>query len=75
MELLTREQAGERIGLSPRSIDRLAADGEIAVFRLGPKGGRVRFAPEDLDDYVRRCRKFGPREAPRPATKRRPKSK
>ena len=66
MELLTTVEAAERIGLSAKSLRSLVVRGEIAVYRLGPGGGKVRFTQQDLLDYEERCRKFGPREAPRP---------
>lgn len=73
MELLTTEQAAERLGLSPRSIRALVAAGKLAVHRLGPRGGIVRFSPEDLDEYVRRTRQYGPRSvhSPKPSHRRR----
>lgn len=71
MELLTTKQAGERIGLSPRSIAMLVAAGKIRCLRMGPRGGMVRFTPEDLEAYLKACQVFGSRALPRPASSRR----
>lgn len=54
MELLTTKQAAVRLGLSARSISTMAAAGKIRCVRMGPKGGMVRFTPEDLDAYSAR---------------------
>lgn len=59
--LLSYREAADRLGLSTRSLQRLVDAGRVMAYRLGPNGGRVRFAPEDLDRYVERCRKAGPR--------------
>src|SRR5262245_56368078 len=66
VELMTIEEAAERIGLSPRSLRRLLDEGRAAVHRIGPRGGRVRFSPEDLDAYVRSTRQYGPWREPSP---------
>lgn len=60
-QLLTYQQAAERVGLSVRTLIKEVGSGRIVVHRLGPRGGTVRFSPEDLDRYVHRCRKAGPR--------------
>jgi excisionase family DNA binding protein len=64
MTLLTSKQAGERIGLSVHSLLHLVKAGKLAVYRVGPHGGRTRFMQEDLDAYLESCRKFGSRLAP-----------
>jgi excisionase family DNA binding protein len=61
MTLLTYQQAAERVGLSVRTLHKEVGSGRIVAHRLGPRGGRVRFAPEDLDQYLRECRKVGAR--------------
>ena len=68
MELLTTVEAAKRIGLSPRSLATLVADGKVKAMRLGPKGGRVRFTPQALEEYLKASEAFGsrarrPREA------------
>jgi excisionase family DNA binding protein len=71
VELLTISQAAERIHLSTRSVRLLVAAGKIRAVRIGPMGGRVRFTPEDLDDYLHRCRQYGsPARALTPAARR-----
>jgi excisionase family DNA binding protein len=64
MTLLTSKQAGERIGLSTRSVLDLVKAGKLAVYRVGPSGGRTWFKVADLDAYLESCRKFGSRLAP-----------
>ena len=65
MELLTTDEAAKRIGLSARSVATLVADGKIKAVRLGPKGGRVRFTPQALEDYLRGAEAYGSRGARR----------
>jgi excisionase family DNA binding protein len=49
--LLTREEAAERLRISTRTLDDMAAAGEIQPVRIR---GRVLYAPETLGAYVRR---------------------
>lgn len=61
MSLLSYQQAAERLGLSVRSLQRLVDAGRIPAHRIGPRGGRVRFDADDLETYLKRCRKVGAR--------------
>ena len=49
--LLTREEAAERLSISVRTLDDMAEAGEIQPVRIR---GRVLYAPETLDAYIRR---------------------
>jgi len=49
--LLTRKEAAERLRISTRTLDDMAAAGEIQPVRIR---GRVLYAPETLEAYVRR---------------------
>lgn len=59
MRLMSIEDAATELQISIRSMRQLVADGKIAVYRIGPGGGRVRFSQEDLESYQRSCRIFG----------------
>lgn len=48
--LLPREEAAERLGISIRTLDDMADAGEIQPVRIR---GRVLYAPETLDTYIR----------------------
>lgn len=49
--LLTREEAAERLGISERTLDDMADAGELQPVRIR---GRVLYAPDTLDAYIRR---------------------
>ena len=49
--LLTREEAAERLGISTRTLDDMEEAGEIQAVRIR---GRVLYAPETLQAYIRR---------------------
>ncbi|MBA3742591.1 helix-turn-helix domain-containing protein [Sporichthya sp.] len=49
MELLTVEQAAQRLGTSVRFVRRLRSERRIAVVKLGK---HVRIASDDLDAYI-----------------------
>jgi len=49
--LLTRGEAAERLGISERTLDDMADRGEIQPVRIR---GRVLYAPETLQAYIRR---------------------
>lgn len=44
------EQAAQFLGVHPRTITRLIADGELGWVRVGERG--VRISQQNLDDYV-----------------------
>lgn len=52
-EFLTAQDAAKRLNISARKVYALAASGEIASHRFG---ATLRFAPSDLDAYVKKCR-------------------
>ncbi len=49
--LLPREEAAERLGISVRTLDDMEEAGEIQAVRIR---GRVLYAPETLQAYIRR---------------------
>jgi len=49
--LLPREEAAERLGVSVRTLDDMEEAGEIQAVRIR---GRVLYAPETLQAYIRR---------------------
>lgn len=49
--LLTRKEAAERLSISTRTLDDMAEAGEIQPVRIR---GRVLYAPETLQAYIRR---------------------
>jgi excisionase family DNA binding protein len=49
--LLPREEAAEVLGISVRTLDDMAEAGEIQPVRIR---GRVLYAPETLEAYIRR---------------------
>lgn len=49
--LLTKEEVAEWLQVSPRTVDTLAASGELQRLKIR---GCVRFAPNAVDAYVRR---------------------
>lgn len=54
-------EAAKLLGMTPRAVSRLVADGRIAVHYLGPRGGMVRFTEPDLEAYLESCRQWGPK--------------
>ncbi len=53
IKLLTTRQAAERLGLSPRTLERYRVTGEGPRFK---KIGRwVRYVPSDLDEWLDGC--------------------
>ena len=53
MDLLTIDQAAERLGTGARFVRRLIAEHRIAYFKVGKF---VRIASSDLDDFIDRGR-------------------
>lgn len=49
------DSAAALLGVSPRTIRRLAAAREVAHYRVGQRP-TIMFRREDLEDYLRRCR-------------------
>jgi excisionase family DNA binding protein len=49
--LLTRGEAAERLGISERTLDDMADRGEIQPVRIR---GRVLYAPDTLEAFIRR---------------------
>lgn len=63
MNLLTAKEASIHLDVSTRTLWELLRRGRVACYRVGPKGGRTRFAAEDLDKYLASCRQVGERRA------------
>lgn len=57
--LLTYEQAGHLMGVSPRTVRRLADDGELPRRRIGSRA--VRIHRDDIRDYLDAQTSEGPR--------------
>ena len=53
MKLLNRDEAAEFLRISMRSLDRLAARGEIPYSKIGKK---VVYSQTDLESYFRKMR-------------------
>jgi excisionase family DNA binding protein len=51
-KLLTTEQVAEQLGTTPRHVRRLVFERRITYRKLGRY---VRFHPDDVDDYIKRC--------------------
>ncbi len=51
MQLLTYDQAAERLACSPRTVRRMVAAGDLTKVTVGKSGARV--AAEDVDAYIR----------------------
>jgi excisionase family DNA binding protein len=51
LELLAKEQVGRILGRHPRTVARMAKDGQITAVRIGTRGD-VRFRPQDVDAYI-----------------------
>lgn len=56
--LLTKEDVADRLGVSPRTVDTLAAEGSLRRIKVR---GCVRFHPDAVDAYVRRQAEGGRR--------------
>lgn len=50
MELITRQQAADRLAISIKSLDALVKRGQLPAYRIGPKMVRIR--EQDLEAYV-----------------------
>ena len=48
--LLTEKDVARRLQVSPRTVARIKADGELRHVRISDRA--VRFRPEDVDDYI-----------------------
>ena len=50
MNLITRQQAAETLGVSLKTLDDLIHRGQLRAYRIGPK--LVRIDPADLEAFV-----------------------
>jgi excisionase family DNA binding protein len=57
-DLLTKAEAARKLRVSPSTVDRLRAQGEIAWILVGRQ---VRFRPEAIDDYIEPVERRAPR--------------
>jgi excisionase family DNA binding protein len=62
--LLSVIEAARRLNVSRATVYNLCASGELPHRRIGVAGGRIRFAEEDLKEYLERKRVGGRREQP-----------
>ena len=51
-KLMTKTDVCEYLQISPATLDRLVARGEIKAFKIS---GSVRFLPSEVQAYVQRC--------------------
>jgi excisionase family DNA binding protein len=68
-QLLTKAEAARRLRVSPSTVDRLRAHGELAWVAVG---GGVRFRPEALADFVARAEHPARSEPAAPVPRARP---
>jgi excisionase family DNA binding protein len=72
MTLLTVEETAAILRLSVSAIYAMSGN-ELPVHRVGPKGGSIRIAREDIDAYLSKTRTGEParekRASPRPRLK------
>ncbi len=47
-------EAARRLGVSEITVRRMLARGEIAHYRIGSRGGRIRFTDAHLQEYRER---------------------
>ena len=50
--MLSKEQAADWLGVSPRFVRRLVEERRIPFSRLGPTGSHIRIAESDLRAFV-----------------------
>jgi len=71
VDLLTEEQAAQRLLISPRTLHGLRKAGLIRYVALTAR--KIAYRPEDCDEYVAaRLRVESPRSNPSPQPKRKP---
>jgi excisionase family DNA binding protein len=58
--MMSVKGAAEYLGLGRSAIYELVAAKKLACYRMGPKGGRLKFKAADLDAYTERQRE-GPK--------------
>jgi excisionase family DNA binding protein len=61
MTLLRKAEVAARLKVSPRTVERLRARGELPALRLGR---RVRFKEEDVETYIDARRLYKPQSDP-----------
>jgi excisionase family DNA binding protein len=54
-ELLTIDQAAERLSLKPCTVREMCRKKQIQHMKIGPRRGMYRFRPEWISDYLERC--------------------
>ena len=50
--VMNRDEAANTIGISVETLDRIRKEGKIPYRKIG---GQIRFLPEDLSEYFKRC--------------------
>jgi excisionase family DNA binding protein len=53
-DLLTEQQAAERLDIDPATLRRWLQEGRLPYYRLG--GRRIRIAPADIDIFIQQSR-------------------
>ena len=62
---LSVKDAAEYLGLGVSAIYQMAASGELNHYRIGPRGGKIRFKASDLEEYLAKARRGPKAKAPR----------
>jgi excisionase family DNA binding protein len=57
MQLLTAEQAAQRLNISVKTVYQLVAKGLLPCVRPSPGGRTIRIHEEDLSAYLAACRR------------------
>lgn len=52
-KLISKAEAAEMLGVSPKTLERLAAAGKVPMYRIG---GNCKFFEGDILDYIRAAR-------------------
>lgn len=60
--LLTKDEASEFLGITPRTLARWTADGRVPAVRVGPRC--VRYDTQDLERFIEANKSTGPGDAP-----------
>lgn len=55
--MLRVRQVAEKLGISRALVYSLTAEGKLPCYRIGLKRGAIRFKEEDVDEYLRTCKR------------------
>ena len=60
MSFLTLEEAGRMTGLGRASIYKELKEGRLKSYKVGPNNGRYKITNEHVEEYLKKCRQYGP---------------